>query len=422
MGEVKLLSLIFIIAVALVSARIPNEVNKRKAYDGFERDLPDIYMDTPELIEYYGYPVEKHVVETEDGYLLTMHRIPHGKDLSPAGNRSVVYLQHGLSCSSSDWVIMGPGKGLAYILADEGYDVWMGNIRGNLYSRAHAWLSPEESTFWQFTWDQMGRYDLPAQIDHILNQTGHEQLFYVGHSMGTTMFYVMGAMRPEYNSKIIAQFSLAPVGFMGRLQTPISYLAKFVNQLEWIADKLGINEFLPNSDLLDSIGATLCKDEAITQSLCSNILFLLCGYDSKQLNDTMIPVIIGHVPAGTSTKTIIHYAQEVNSGRFSRFDYGKVENLRIYGQEVPPDYNLSLVTAPIYLHYAENDWLANVEDVMDLSNKLPNVVEKLEVSDHDFNHLDFLWAIDVKELVYNNITMLMKKHLNSRLHSNRRQS
>lgn len=33
----------------------------------------------------------------------------------------------------------------------------------------------------------MAKYDIPASVDFILKKTGQEQLFYVGHSQGTTM-------------------------------------------------------------------------------------------------------------------------------------------------------------------------------------------------------------------------------------------
>jgi esterase/lipase superfamily enzyme len=36
----------------------------------------------------------------------------------------------------------------------------------------------------------MGKYDLPAAFDYILNVTQVKDLNYIGHSMGTVMFWV----------------------------------------------------------------------------------------------------------------------------------------------------------------------------------------------------------------------------------------
>jgi pimeloyl-ACP methyl ester carboxylesterase len=78
------------------------------------------------------------------------------------------------------------------------------------------------------SWHEMGVSDLPAVIDYILEITGSEQILYGGHSMGTTMFYVLASQRPEYNSKIRVMFSLAPVAFMSHLKSPIVQMASKV--------------------------------------------------------------------------------------------------------------------------------------------------------------------------------------------------
>lgn len=65
----------------------------------------------PELIQKYGYPAEVHQVITEDGYILTMHRIPHGKN-SSGGPRPVAFVQHGLFSSSADWLLNRVDKAL----------------------------------------------------------------------------------------------------------------------------------------------------------------------------------------------------------------------------------------------------------------------------------------------------------------------
>jgi hypothetical protein len=37
------------------------------------------------------------------------------------------------------------------MLADRGYDVWMGNARGNTYSHRHMFLKESDEAFWKFT-------------------------------------------------------------------------------------------------------------------------------------------------------------------------------------------------------------------------------------------------------------------------------
>ncbi|XP_046394222.1 lipase 3-like isoform X1 [Ischnura elegans] len=415
MGTTRLLCLaVTLLAVAAsVCAQdhsSSEEVILRSQFD--DQGNPDAVLPTDEIIRRHGYPSETHLVTTEDGYVLTMHRIPRGRN-SPGtgGNRPVVFLQHCLLCSSSVWVFMGPENGLAFILADQGFDVWMGNARGNEYSRRHVLLDPKKSQFWDFSWNEMGYYDLPAEFDYVLSLTGQPKLSYVGFSMGTTMFFAMGASRPEYNTRIRSMHAFAPVAFVGKMKSPIKLLHPFLAQSNWIANMLGMDEFLPSSDLMSFLGKVTCEDDAKVQPLCSNILFLLSGYNSEQLNTTTLPVIFGHLPAGCSAKTVMHYAQGVLTGDFRLYDYGLIGNLKRYGSAEPPEYDLGLVTAPVNLHYSSNDWLANVEDVKKLADKLPNLKKMILVPEPRFNHMDYLLAIDVRSLLYDSLVQMLKNEV-----------
>ena len=83
-----------------------------------------------------------------------------------------------------------------------------------------------------FSWDEMGKYDLPAMINKTLDTTGQDKVFYIGHSMGTTGFMVMSNMRPEMNDKIELANFLAPVGYMQHARTPLHYLAPFADEVD----------------------------------------------------------------------------------------------------------------------------------------------------------------------------------------------
>lgn len=175
-----------------------------------------------QLATKHGYEIESHEVETQDGYILTLHHILNKNRIA---NRPVL-IMHGLLSSSADFVNIGPGKAIALLLADNMYDVWLGNQRGNTWSRKHAFLDPNQNPgrFFNFSYHEIGMFDLPAMIDYILDYTHQEKLFYVGHSQGTTSFFAMGSEKPEYNSKVKLMVALAPVAYLKHIPNDILQL------------------------------------------------------------------------------------------------------------------------------------------------------------------------------------------------------
>ena len=109
------------------------------------------YFFQTELIRYNGYPAEQYNVITDDGYIINIQTIPHGRQKSySADPKPVILVQHGLLSSSSDWVSNLPNESFGFILADKGFDVWLGNVRGNTYGLHHVNLSVHSDAFWDF--------------------------------------------------------------------------------------------------------------------------------------------------------------------------------------------------------------------------------------------------------------------------------
>uniref|UniRef100_A0A182P818 Potential DNA-binding domain-containing protein n=1 Tax=Anopheles epiroticus TaxID=199890 RepID=A0A182P818_9DIPT len=365
--------------------------------------IEDAHLDSIGLLRKYGYPAEEHIVETDDGYLLGVHRCPGSPLSPPAPGKPVVLLQHGMLSSSADYILMGPDTSLAYMLADAGYDVWMGNARGNRYSRRHRFRSNVTQTFWDFSWHEVGSIDIPNMIDYILARTGQQSLQYVGHSQGTTAYWVMMSQHPYYNRRIKSMHALAPAAYMHNTRSPyVLFLATFLYTTDLMLQMMGTWWFEPTNEMDIQGGLQNCHDGAPFQDMCSINTFLIAGFNTEEVNSTMLPVIHAHSPAGASTMQMIHHAQTIRSRIFRQYDHGAMNMLR-YGQLTPPVYILANVQAPTLFYHSTNDWLATPADVELLYRELPNVVKRYLVPLPAFNHLDFVWAINVRSLLYNEL-------------------
>ncbi|XP_038064867.1 lysosomal acid lipase/cholesteryl ester hydrolase-like [Patiria miniata] len=272
------------------------------SWNSSEAPDPDVMRNASELITSKGYPCERHFVTTADGFILGLQRIPHGRNetgvhsstaqainaTEPSTNttkRPVVFLQHGLLCSSTNWLTNLANQSFAYILADAGFDVWLGNVRGNVYSMGNTHLSSDSNEFWDWSWDQMAEYDLPAMVDLALEVSGQDQLYYVGHSQGSLMAFAGLSKNKELEKKIKMFFALGPVATVGHMTSPLRYLSTFLPEIEFLLNILGVRDFLPSSKITEWLAADLCTGADVW---CENIVFVLCGFDRSNLNEVFV--------------------------------------------------------------------------------------------------------------------------------------
>ncbi|XP_049275323.1 gastric triacylglycerol lipase-like [Rhipicephalus sanguineus] len=334
-----------------------------------------------ELIQVRGYPVESREVVTEDGYVLGIYRIPRGRleteettTGSPyldcdGASRPPLLLVHGLLGSAVTWVTNYADQSLGYVLADAGYDVWLGNLRGSTLARKHVKLNPDSNiSFWDFTFDQMIEYDVPAMIDYVLRETGNSRLGYIGHSQGTLIMFGLLSSVPAYNDKVGLFVALAPVA------TPVHAIFIARQQLLALSER-------PSKPLWKKIADKPCRMQE-SLYLCESVWSTIFG-----------PSVMFNVL--------------VKTGRFCKYDYGAAKNKEIYRQTAPPCYPLEEIRAPVAIFWGHGDTLSRPQDVDRIRNRISSIVVDERVGSGPFNHVDFIYGVHVKRVLYDRMIQVI---------------
>ncbi|KAE8685902.1 triacylglycerol lipase 2-like [Hibiscus syriacus] len=259
------------------------------------------------MVETQGYECEEHTVTTKDGYILSMQRVPVGRSGGTPGTRPPVLLQHGLLMDAITWLLMPPEQSLAFVLSDNGYDVWLANSRGTKYSRGHTSLSHYDPAYLDWSWDELVAYDLPATIQYVYNQTG-QKLHYVGHSQGTLM-----ALAAFSKDEVLSMFRsvalLCPIAYLGQLTSPLAKNAAenfIAESVYW----LGLHEFDPRGEAVIKLLKDACSKPGVD---CTNLLTSFTGQNCC-LNSSIVNTFLDHEPQPSATKNMIHLAQSNYGG------------------------------------------------------------------------------------------------------------
>ncbi|XP_015280108.1 PREDICTED: lysosomal acid lipase/cholesteryl ester hydrolase-like [Gekko japonicus] len=366
---------------------------------------PETFMTIPEIIQFWGYPSEQYEVQTDDGYFLQLNRIPYGLH-SPGkkGHNPAVLLVSGVVTDSKCWILNPPNNSIGFALADAGYDVWMINCRGTTWSRRHQNLSIEQEEFWDFSFHEMGIYDIPAAMKFILMKTKQETLYYIGHSQGASLGLIAFSLLPEFAQKVKLLMLFAPTYTMAGTWNPsmlILFLPDAFKRSIW-----GRKEFCPLPRKMKILNAELCS-YAIIDKICAEIFAMGFGDNKKNLNLSRIDVYAGMFPDYTSVKTIVHWGQVAKSREFKYFDYDS-ENKAVYNMTTPPFYKVEDVTVPTAVWSAGKDIITDLKDIELLLPQLTHLI--FYKNNPSWQHTDFVTGLDAPEYLYPDMFRLMEQY------------
>jgi len=417
---------------------------------------------TPELIWHHGYKCETHHVDTTDGWTLDLFRVvPVERKQTRKGhrytdslastisssssvqssslpkNKGPVLIWHGLSTSSTIWVCNpeDSNANMALWLAEQGYDVWLGNTRGTRYSR-HRQHEKANSEYWDYCIDDLPK-DVEACVDHILADTHRDTLCYIGFSQGTAQMFAALSTIPSLNSKISSFVALAPAikpkPFRCR---PVLALASFTPNI--LFSILGKGAFMPIAESLRKVAPP-----TLYQQLISRSMKFLFGWDNHNFVEQSKVGLYSHIFGTCSIKTYVHWFQIILSGEFTRFNQcacwspGQRLKEMILGRSSSPStepssaepiplateveveetttivetksccttnkYPLHQITAPVHLFYGSIDLMTDIEY---FKSNLPRIDSITKVDNYD--HMCFIWAKDVKSTVWTKVLDILE--------------
>uniref|UniRef100_T1J4D9 Partial AB-hydrolase lipase domain-containing protein n=1 Tax=Strigamia maritima TaxID=126957 RepID=T1J4D9_STRMM len=317
-----------------------------------------VFTSTIAQMRNFGYNAESHIVRTSDGYILTMQRI-----LPTVPNSLPVLLLPGGSCAPMTF--FEHQNALGFEVADKGYDLWIGNFRGNLYYSRHVNHSKFSQKFWDFSWDDQGYYDIPAMIDHILETTNYKKLVVISYSLASGSVFALESTIHEYN-KVVGHIALAPVIALRYINSMVVRFGHSQLKLKIFTGSLAVPNIILLSSLLllKVLGTMFCL---VVPSLCDLSVHITTGY-KPYFQPGESALLIGHLTDGLSGKALQHLVQKK-----------------------PPAFNLSQITTPTIIFSGANDPLANPLDIEIITRQIKSA-QKEVISNPSFNHAEYVTA------------------------------
>merc|ERR1711879_1011083 len=149
-------------------------------------------------------------------------------------------------------------------------------------------------------------------------------------------------------------------------------------------------------------------------TLCNNIgkkIGVNVG-DPTNLDPETMAIAYNMDPGGSSFHLVQHWAQRIReqSGKLAKFDWASPQkNREHYGQDKPPQYDLSKITgARLALWGGGLDLFITPPDLDTLSQEVAaeNWISRKTID--SYAHMDFVWGISAKNILYPEIMVVLE--------------
>nr|XP_027201717.1 gastric triacylglycerol lipase-like [Dermatophagoides pteronyssinus] len=383
-----------------------------------------------QTIRLNGFDAETHTVLTNDGYRLQLYRIVNPFTLSNITGYPILFF-NGLTESAYTFITITIGwldrntgiyyefddkqlknpmkidcqsildsnkkpnqyaHSIAFMLSACGYDVWLTNVRDNIYEASNLHYTIDDPQYWNITFDHYS-IDAMANIDYVLRkqqqqrqqkQYQYETIGALCYSYGCTNLFQLMIVEEKYNQLIRPLFLLAPTIYIQSTRSLILILLGSLGQLVREIPQSTTN-VVP---ILPYLANQLEKNQFL-RIIYFFSLILLSGYNEQEFIPENQYRMLAYFPQTISLQMLTHIEQRFKSNNhLYRFDYGPKENLNVYGQIKPPLYNISKITNPyMILWYGSSDFISDTNDVEQLQQDLS--VKLFQTFYTDYAHLDF---------------------------------
>ncbi|PKA66590.1 putative calcium-binding protein CML14 [Apostasia shenzhenica] len=330
---------------------------------------------TARQTSFRSYPYEAIRVVTSDGYVLLLERIPR------RDSQKVVYLQHGILDSSMGWVSNGVVGSPAFAAYDQGYDVFLGNLRG-LVSREHVDKKISSRKYWNYSINEHGTQDIPAVIEKIheiktselklisphisKDEVSDQQPYKLGvvcHSLGGAimLMYIITRRMAGKPHRLSRMILLSPAGFHEDSTLVFTVVEHLTLLLGPLLKPIVPGLYIPTRFfrmLLNKLARDLHNYPALGGLVQTLMGYVVGGDSSNWVGVLGLPHYNMDDMPGVSLQVAIHLAQIKRAKKFVLYDYGSAAaNMEAYGSPDPLDLGqyYHLIDVPVDLVAGRKD-------------------------------------------------------------------